>query len=172
MDHTCLGILGAKMKFKVFGLIKLTKWLFGAKTQGEEMALSDTVTAQLAAIQTGETSVLTGAITQAFNDGVNSVVPGGSVVTSAQEALDIAAAVANQVGIDAAALTSAVAAAQAVDLVALQAVQVQLSTAQAQDASDQSAISGLQSAVSQAQAALVAIAALFPPLPVVPPVAS
>ncbi len=57
------------------------------------MALSDTVTAQLAAISTGQTTVLTAAITQAFNDGVASVASPTGDVTSAQEAIDIAAAV-------------------------------------------------------------------------------
>ena len=56
------------------------------------MALSDTITAQLAAIQTGETAVLTAAITQAFQDGETAAGTGG--ITSAQEQIDIAAAVA------------------------------------------------------------------------------
>lgn len=56
------------------------------------MALSDTVAAQLLAIQTGETAVLTAAITQAFQDGETEAGSGG--ITSAQEQIDIAAAVA------------------------------------------------------------------------------
>lgn len=59
------------------------------------MALADTVTAQLAAIQSGETAVLTAAITQAFNDGEAQGSTGG--ITAAQEASDIAAAVATAV---------------------------------------------------------------------------
>lgn len=55
--------------------------------------LQDTITAQLAAIQTGETQVLTAAITQAFNDGVASVGSPTGDVTAAQEQVDIAAAV-------------------------------------------------------------------------------
>ena len=60
--------------------------------------LQDTVTAQLAAIQSGETAVLTAAITQAFNDGVASVASPTGDVTAAQEQVDIAAAVASATG--------------------------------------------------------------------------
>ena len=59
------------------------------------MAVADTITTQLAAIQSGEQAVLTAALTQAFNDGAASVAAGG--ITPAQEQLDIAAAVSSAV---------------------------------------------------------------------------
>lgn len=59
------------------------------------MALADTVSAQIAAIQSGEQAVLTAAITQAFNDGEAQGSTGG--ISAAQEASDIAAAVSSAV---------------------------------------------------------------------------
>lgn len=173
----------AKLLRRVWGVI-----IEGIEKEVPIMALQDTVTAQLAAIQSGEQAVLTAAITQAFNDGVSSVASPTGDVTAAQEAIDIAAAVAP--------LNTQIASLQAQDAIdagnastaqaALVAAQKQLSDAQAQIvslqaslASDAAALNGLQAsqdamkaADQQLQAVIAAVAALGQPAPVPAPVVS
>lgn len=112
------------------------------------MALADTVATQLAAIQTGETAVLTGAITQAFADGAASV-PATGGISSDQEASDIAAAVGP--------LNTQIA-----------ALQQQLSDLSTAKAVDDTVIQGLQASVTQIQALATQLAAIVIPAPPVP----
>jgi hypothetical protein len=145
------------------------------------MAQSDAVAARLATYQAAVAQALQDFGNGCYADGVASVASPTGDVTAAQEALDIAAAVAPlntqiaslqaQDAVDAGNASTAQAA-LAVAQSSLSDAQAQIVTLQASLASDAAALSGLQSSVaamqsaeSQLQAVIAAVSAIGLPTP-------
>lgn len=159
---------------KLFGLIKLTTWLFGAKPKEIVMAKADVVAAGITAIQSGVTQVYTDQLGVAydggFTDGVASV-PAGTGGGFQQSDIDaaVAAAIAplNQSISDLTAKDAgdvqALADAKVASDAAVADLQGKLDTLAAAKSVDDGIISGLQGALQQIKDAEAALQSLFPP---------